>query len=169
MVTSAPIPFVTLPRQVGTGPVDSVAASARLATAVDAQFAAINTWSNTVALSIRKVSGTAVFTPAINWTSTVAVGMAIGDARLLSMALTYTGPTLTGDAYGGVADQLMGTLDPDWGCPEHLIVFAGALSVGCAVFYISGTNLYFAGGSYPKVSVAANATFAFSGMYVRRT
>lgn len=189
-ITTSPIPFVKLPRQDGTWLAETPAAQSPYATAVEANFARVNTWAGSDAwngqFKVRRESGGAVFLhnepdwvpnpwvfPPVYPTPYVD-GLIQGDLRYLSIAAQWQGFTsLNADAYGGITDQKIGwLLDVDFmpGGGQQ-ICFTGAWTgsniTGTAIFYINPDgSIWLAGLSQKWGGVSTGDVFIIAFPYM---
>lgn len=177
MVSKTPIAFVDLPRQTGDAPVDTVTATSRAATAIDADNAKINTWATAIndRITVTRLVGSAFMTFEPNWTwySTAEQGIngfIVGDVRHFSVLAKYTGPTVTADNYGGISpDQRICVIkDTRFRCTEQLW-FTGSTAVGTGVFALNPDGvLYLCGLSYKASTLRANGYALILASYIPR-
>lgn len=196
MVSSNPVPFTALPRTIGDDQAETPAVHAKYATALDANFAAVNAWASVFESTyyrVAKVSNANLVVLnepdwfAYEWATqppgddnqptTYADGLLLGEVRFLSLGARWQGFTeVMADAYGGIADQKIGTLVDKrfWPGGGQQICFTGSwgdddpnYEGGTATFYIylDGT-IWVAGLSEKWGSLSTDNALTMSVAYI---
>jgi len=140
MVTTAPIPFIAIPR---TGPnilADTVTVQGRQADAIDTDFDLINNYATSVDAPRFAVhnSPVAVAGTTAGWTMNQAWGMQAGDYRTLWLSWTYTGAGITSGAPGAnIGDQHLATINVPAYLPNEFLTFPCYLTHGLGILEIN--------------------------------
>lgn len=174
MVTTSPVPFTALPRQVGTNVADVAATQTPFATAVDGDFTAVNTqltnsWAKR--FTVERVKPVLTLDANVKWYSTnnYVDGLIIGDLRMLMITVSWNGATIAADNYGGITDQKIGVVSDSRFRPGggRQLYFVGDYSKGMCIFFLhSDGGLWLAGLNGRNATLVANEYIALNYSYL---
>lgn len=175
MVTTSPISFAALPRVDGKSKANPPVTQGVVAPAIDREFAKVNTHAATWPAYFTLTRKTSILTvPAggpikYQTTGKYCDGLILGDMRIVTVYVVYTGKTLTADNYGGIDNVLLGNIADTQFRPGggREISWSGEYSGGMCIGVLNSSgNVWLLGLSSSKATLVADDGIIFHLPYL---